>query len=40
MNWPSLIQSLKLAVWTMVVLLPIGIVLSRQLAWRRIPAKG
>ncbi len=40
MNWPSLILSLKLAVWTMVVLLPIGIVVSRQLAWRRFPAKG
>ena len=34
MDWAALSLSLKLAFWTMLVLLPIGILLSRQLAWR------
>jgi len=35
MDWQSLTLSLRLAAWTVVVLLPVGIVIARFLAWRR-----
>ncbi len=35
MDWTALTLSLKLAAWTMLVLLPIGIALGRTLAWKR-----
>ena len=40
MNWQALALSLELAVWTIVVLLPVGIALGRLFAWRRFPGKG
>ena len=39
MDWTALSLSLKLAAWTMLVLLPVGIVLGRALAWRRFALK-
>jgi molybdate transport system permease protein len=35
MDWQALTLSLRLAGWTVVVLLPIGILIARALAWRR-----
>ena len=35
MDWQSLTLSLRLAAWTVFVLLPVGIVIARFLAWRR-----
>lgn len=35
MDWPALTLSLKLAAWTVAVLLPVGVILGRVLAWRR-----
>jgi molybdate transport system permease protein len=35
MDWTALTLSLKLAAWTMLVLLPVGVVLGRVLAWKR-----
>ena len=35
MDWTALTLSLKLAAWTMLVLLPVGIMLGRWLAWNR-----
>jgi len=35
MDWTALTLSLKLAAWTMLLLLPIGIALGRTLAWKR-----
>ena len=40
MDWAALDLSLSLAFWTCVVLLPLGIVVGRPLAWGRIPGKG
>lgn len=40
MDWSALLLSLKLAVWTAVILIPIGIVIARLLAFRRLKAKG
>ncbi len=40
MDWEAFRVSLKLAGWTALVLLPLGLVLARVLAFRRIPAKG
>ena len=40
MDRDALILSLKLAGWTLLVLLPAGIVLGRILAWRRFPGKA
>jgi molybdate transport system permease protein len=34
MDWTAFSLSLKLAAWTVVVLLPVGVVLGRVLAWR------
>ncbi|HET9699377.1 MAG TPA: molybdate ABC transporter permease subunit [Burkholderiales bacterium] len=40
MDWSSLTLSLKLAAWTVVLLLPMAVVLARVLAWRRFAGKG
>lgn len=39
MDWPALALSLQLAAWTCVLLVPIAIVLSRLLAWKRFTGK-
>ena len=39
MDWQALTLSLKLAAWTVAILLPVGIVVSRALAWRRFPGR-
>jgi molybdate transport system permease protein len=40
MDWPALLLSLKLAGWTMLLLLPVGIGLGRFLAWRQFYGKA
>jgi molybdate transport system permease protein len=40
MDWSSLTLSLKLAAWTVALLLPMAVVLARVLAWRRFAGKG
>ena len=40
MDWSAIALSVKLAAATALVLLPIGVLLGRQLASRRLPAKG
>ena len=35
MDWQALTLSLRLAAWTVVILLPVGILVGRALAWRR-----
>jgi molybdate transport system permease protein len=40
MDWPALRLSLELALWTMVVLLPVGIWLGRLFAWHRFRGKA
>src|SRR5688572_33384574 len=40
MDWDALSLSLRLAWWTMILLLPIGIALARVLAWRRFRGKA
>lgn len=40
MDWSALTLSLKLAAWTVVLLLPMAVVLARVLAWRRFAGKG
>jgi len=40
MDWSAFALSLQLAVWTMVILLPVGIWLGRTLAWRRFGGKA
>ena len=40
MDWEALRLSLRLAGWTILVLLPLGIVLGRLLAWRRFRGKA
>ncbi len=39
MNWIALDLSLKLAAWTTVILLPIGILMGRFLAWKKFRGK-
>ncbi|MGZ9014389.1 MAG: molybdate ABC transporter permease subunit, partial [Burkholderiales bacterium] len=39
MDTQALLLSLRLAAWTVVILLPVGIVLGRVLAWRRFRGK-
>ncbi len=39
MNWMALELSLKLAAWTTLILLPVGIMAGRVLAWRHFKAK-
>jgi molybdate transport system permease protein len=40
MNWPALLLSLKLSAWTVVWLLPLGIVVARQIAWREFTGRA
>lgn len=40
MDWSALLLSLKLAAGTVLVLLPLGILAARQLAWRPLRGKG
>jgi molybdate transport system permease protein len=40
MDWNALGLSLRLAAWTMLILLPVGIVVSRWLAWKRFRGKA
>ncbi|MBC7944331.1 MAG: molybdate ABC transporter permease subunit [Burkholderiales bacterium] len=40
MDWPAFALSLKLAAWTATILVPIGIVLGRVLAWRHFKGKS
>lgn len=40
MDWSALTLSLKLAAWTVVLLLPMAVVLARVLAWRHFAGKG
>ncbi len=40
MDWPALTLSLRLGLMTVLVLLPIGILAGRMLAWRRFRGKG
>jgi molybdate transport system permease protein len=40
MDWKSLELSFRLAMWTCVVLLPLGVCVARVLAWRSFRAKG
>lgn len=40
MDWTALVLSLQLGALTVLVLLPLGIVLGRLLAWRHFPGKG
>ena len=40
MDWPALLLSLKLAGWTLLILLPVGVWLGRLLAWRQFYGKA
>lgn len=40
MDWTALLLSLRLACWTLVILLPAGILLGRLLAWHRFRGKA
>lgn len=40
MDWTALLLSLKLAGWTVAILLPVSVVAGRFLAYRRFPGKG
>lgn len=40
MDWTALLLSLRLAAWTVVILLPVSIFLGRFLAYREFPGKG
>ncbi len=40
MDWDAFGLSIRLAAWTSLVLLPLGLVLARTLAFRRVPARG
>ena len=40
MDWPALLLSLRLAAWTLVVLVPLAILVSRWLAWSRFRGKA
>jgi molybdate transport system permease protein len=39
MDWTAFLLSVKLAAWTIVILLPLGVVIARHLAWRRYAGK-
>ncbi|HEY9446218.1 MAG TPA: molybdate ABC transporter permease subunit, partial [Burkholderiales bacterium] len=39
MDWDALTLSLRLAGWTVLILLPAGIWIGRLLAWRHFPGK-
>lgn len=40
MDWQALFLSLRLALWTVVILLPVAVFFGRFLAFRRFPGKG
>jgi molybdate transport system permease protein len=40
MDWTAFRLSLALAGWTVAILLPVGIIVGRQLAYRRFPGRG
>lgn len=40
MDWTALLLSLKLAFWTLALLLPLAIIIARHLAWRRFKGKA
>jgi len=40
MDWPALLLSLKLAGWTLLILLPVGVWLGRLLAWHQFYGKA
>lgn len=40
MDWNAFLLSLKLAAWTVVILLPLGVFIARHLAWRRYAGKA
>ena len=40
MDWSAFALSLRLAVWTLAILLPVGIWAGRRLAWRRFPGQS
>jgi molybdate transport system permease protein len=40
MDWTALRLSLELAAWTVAILIPLGLLAARPLAWRRFRAKG
>lgn len=40
MDWTALLLSLRLAAWTVVILLPVSVFLGRFLAYREFPGKG
>ena len=39
MDWPALLLSLKLSAWTAALLLPLSLLVARQLAWRDFPGR-
>jgi len=39
-DWPALLLSLKLSAWTAAWLLPLGILVARQIAWREFPGRA
>jgi molybdate transport system permease protein len=39
-DWPALLLSLELALWTSAILLPVGVLIARPLAFYRFGAKG
>jgi len=39
-DWPALLLSLKLSAWTVLWLLPLGILVARQIAWREFPGRA
>jgi molybdate transport system permease protein len=39
-DWTAFLLSLRLSFWTTALLLPLGILVGRTLAWRRLAAKG
>lgn len=40
MDWLALRLSLEVALWTLALLLPLGLLVARPLAWRQFPGKG
>ncbi|MGQ0664778.1 MAG: molybdate ABC transporter permease subunit [Pseudomonadota bacterium] len=40
MDWTAFLLSIRLAAWTLAVLVPLGILIARALAWGRFPGKG
>jgi molybdate transport system permease protein len=39
MDWTAFLLSVKLAAWTIAILLPLGVIIARHLAWRRYAGK-